>query len=137
MESRVRKAMEMRKKGYTCSQAVACAYSDLAGIDEKTMFRISEGLGMGMGCMEGTCGAVAGAALLAGLVKSTGNLEKPDSKADTYKYSRAILTAFKEKNGAVVCRDLKGADTGKVLRDCNGCVEDACLILEQVLFQDR
>ena len=38
MESRVNKAAERHKKGYNCAQAVACAYCDLPGIDEETMF---------------------------------------------------------------------------------------------------
>ncbi|RZT01217.1 C-GCAxxG-C-C family protein [Cuneatibacter caecimuris] len=137
MESRVQKALDLRKKGYTCSQAVACTYCDLAGVDEKTMFRIMEGYGLGMGCMEGTCGSISGAVALAGLKQSTGNLEKPDSKAETYKLAKAIMTVFREKNGATVCRDLKGMETKKLLRDCNGCIEDACLIVEQLLFQEK
>lgn len=137
MESRVQKALDLRKKGYTCSQAVACTYCGLAGVDEKTMFRIMEGYGLGMGCMEGTCGSISGAVALAGLKQSTGNLEKPDSKAETYKLAKAIMTVFREKNGATVCRDLKGMETKKLLRDCNGCIEDACLIVEQLLFKEK
>lgn len=59
MESRINRADELHRKGYNCAQAVACAYCDLAGLDETTMFRVTEGMGLGMGCMEGTCGAAA------------------------------------------------------------------------------
>ena len=61
METRVDKVAEKHKSGYNCAQAVACAYCDLIGIDEETMFRLTEGLGLGMGGMEGTCGAVTAA----------------------------------------------------------------------------
>ena len=67
METRVLKTIERHDKGYNCAQAVACTYCDLVGIDEETMFRITEGFGAGMGNMEGTCGAVSGACALAGL----------------------------------------------------------------------
>ena len=67
-------------------------------MDEETMFKVAEGLGLGVGCMEGTCGAVTGACLLAGCKNSTGNLDKPNSKASTYKLSREIMQKFKEKN---------------------------------------
>ena len=49
METRVDKVAEKHKSGYNCAQAVACAYCDLVGIDEETMFRIAEGFGFGMG----------------------------------------------------------------------------------------
>ena len=38
METRVDKVAEKHKSGYNCAQAVACAYCDLVGIDEETMF---------------------------------------------------------------------------------------------------
>ena len=66
METRVDKVAEKHKSGYNCAQAVACAYCDLIGIDEETMFRLTEGLGLGMGGMEGTCGAVTAACVIAG-----------------------------------------------------------------------
>lgn len=72
MESRVAKTIELHKKGYNCAQAVACAYCDLVGVDEDTMFKMAEGFGAGMGGMEGTCGAVSGAVLLAGMHNSHG-----------------------------------------------------------------
>ena len=34
---------------------------------------------------------------------------------------------------AVICKDLKGIETKKVLRSCDGCIEDAAKILEQVM----
>lgn len=36
MNTRVKEAEERKKNGYNCAQAVACSYSDLAGIDEET-----------------------------------------------------------------------------------------------------
>ena len=46
METRVDKVAEKHKSGYNCAQAVACAYCDLVGIDEETMFRMTEGLSL-------------------------------------------------------------------------------------------
>ena len=97
------------------------------------MFKAGEAFGLGMGCMGGTCGAITGAVLLAGFKNSTANLDRPDSKASTYKLSAAILKEFEDKNGAIACRDLKGIDTGTPLRSCPGCIEDAAEIAEKVL----
>ena len=93
METRVDKVAEKHKSGYNCAQAVACAYCDLVGIDEETMFRMTEGLGLGMGGMEGTCGAISAAAVLAGLKISTADLEKPNSKGTSYKCNMTDIMA--------------------------------------------
>jgi len=40
---------------------------------------------------------------------------------------------WEERNKATRCRDLKGIDTGTVLRSCPGCIEDAVEIVQEVL----
>ena len=125
MISRKEETITRHKKGYNCAQAVACTYCDLVGMDEETMFKATEALGGGLGTMEGTCGAVVGACVVAGLSNSTGNLERPDSKADTYRKVRELNAKFRAQNGSTICREIKGMDTGKVLRSCDGCIQDA------------
>lgn len=133
MSSRVENALENHGKGYNCCKAVACAYADLAGVDENLIFAAGEGFGAGMGGMQCTCGAVSGACMVAGLLKSSRNTEEPVTKGGTYRITKEIAQAFKEKNGSVICKDLKGIETKKVLRSCDGCIEDAAKILEQVM----
>lgn len=137
MEDRIALSMEFHKKGYNCCQAVACAFCDKTGIDEETMFRLTEGFGLGMGGMKGTCGAVSGAVVLAGLKNSTGNLEKPDSKGATYKLSKQIVNEFIEKNQSIVCKEIKGVETGEVLRSCNGCIKDAVILAGKILYGEE
>ena len=131
--NRVEKAIEYHDRGFNCAQAVACAFADVAGLDEQTLFKLTEGLGLGAGCMEGTCGALSGAAVVLGLVNSTGHTETPASQADTYKLPKQPLMTFKEKNQSVLCKELKGVETKEVLRSCPGCIEDATVILENML----
>ena len=69
MESRVKETIVRHDKGYNCAQAVACTYCDLFGYKEEDVFRMTEGFGLGMGCMAGTCGALSGAVLLAGALR--------------------------------------------------------------------
>ncbi len=137
MKTRVEETIKKHDKGYNCAQAVACTYCDLVGVDEETMFKMTEALGLGMGGMTGTCGAVTGACVLAGMKRSSGNLEKPDSKAESYRLSREIVRQFEEKNQSVVCKTLKGVETGKVLRPCADCIMDAARIAEQILFSEE
>ena len=133
MESRVQKAIDLHHKGYNCPQAVVCAYCDLFGLDEETAYRASEAFGFGMGQME-VCGALAGACMLAGLKNSGGLQVVGKTKAETYKLDRQLAAAFREKNQSVLCRELKGVESGKVLRPCDGCVEDGARLVETYLL---
>ena len=74
MSKKVEQAMAFHDKGYNCAQAVACTYCDLVGMDEETMFKATEALGLGMGGMEGTCGALTGACVVAGMKNSCGGM---------------------------------------------------------------
>lgn len=127
------KAIELHDKRFNCCQAVACAFAEEIGMDEATLFKIGEGFGLGMGCMDGTCGALSGAIMLAGLKNSDGNLDAPATKADTYKISKEILNRFREKCGGTICRELKGVDTGKLLCTCPDCITNAVEVVEEVL----
>ncbi|MBS7303593.1 MAG: C_GCAxxG_C_C family protein [Lachnospiraceae bacterium] len=120
-------------KGYNCCQAVVCAFSAELGVPEEVLFKAGEGFGLGMGCMDCTCGAISGAVMAAGFKNSTANFDGPKSKADTYRLSKKIVEAFQNKNGAVVCRDLKGVETGHVLRSCAGCIEDATELVSEIV----
>ena len=133
METRGEQAVEKRNNGYNCAQAVACTYCDKVGMDEETLFKVTEAMGVGMGNMEGTCGVLTGAAVILGLRNSTANLESPNSKGATLRLARRVMEQFKERNQSVLCKDLKGRDTGVVLRSCPDCVRDACEFLEQLL----
>ena len=87
--NKVEEALAYHKQGYNCAQAVACVFAEELGIEEKEIFRMSEGFGFGMGTM-GTCGAVSGMAIVAGLLNSDGNLKQPRSKPQTYKVTVPI-----------------------------------------------
>lgn len=130
--TKVEKAVSLHDKGYNCAQAVVCAFADDLGLDEQTAYKMSEAFGLGVGQME-ICGAVSGACMLAGM-KNSGGLENiGKTKAETYKINRAIADEFKQMNQSVVCRELKGVQTGTVLRSCTGCIEDAVKIVEKYI----
>ena len=134
MESRIEKAVQNKNNGYNCAQAVACSYCDIVGMDEETMYKVTEALGAGMGGMEGTCGAVTAACVIAGAKNSTVEMGGPGSKGATYKISKAIVRRFKEESGSVICKELKGVETGTPAKACPDCVKDAARILEEVVF---
>ena len=126
---RVSLAMDRRKKGYNCAQAVLCAFSDKTNLSEDDLFRLSEALGGGMGGTQGICGAVSSMIILAGLIKSYGIDKLPESnKAESYELASELMAKFEEKNQTILCSRLKGEN----LRSCDGCIEDAVRILEEL-----
>lgn len=125
METRKHLAAE-RKKTCNCAQAVIATYADMVGITEQQAMNLGNAFGSGMGNMEGTCGALTGAAIIVGL--ATGD------KLRSRKVMTKIMTEFQERNGATQCKQLKGVGTGQVLRSCEGCVADASELLENELF---
>lgn len=128
MESRIEAAVEKKKQGMNCAQAVACTYCDCVGMDEAEMAAITQSLGVGIGAtMEGTCGAITGASVIVGLYN------KNKDRVTAMKDAKEIVTKFKERNSEITCKDLKGVETGKILRDCNDCVRDAAEFLEGIL----
>ena len=103
-------------------------YADVAGISEESAMNIAGAFGGGMGCMEGTCGALVGAGLVVGLVNK--------NKAKSMKQMRQMMTKFQERNGATQCKLLKGIGTKVVLRECPLCVADAAEFLEELIQQE-
>ncbi len=123
-EEYVHLAKSLHEKGYNCAQAVACAFLDQVTMDEKTLFAVMEGFGGGMGGRQATCGAVSGAVAIASLVSSKGDVAS-GTKAETYALVEPIVAEFLLQNKSLVCKDLRGLETGVVLRSCDLCIEDA------------
>ncbi len=127
MESRVQEAVA-RKASMNCAQAITTTYADLAGLTEEQALNLAKGFGSGVGgTMQGTCGAITGAAMIVGLADPNASKQEVTQKVGI------ILKEFEAKNGSSICKTIKGVGTGKVLRSCPGCVEDAATLLEQVL----
>ena len=132
---RKKKAKDLHENGCNCAQAVMLAFADKLDIDEELLHKMSEGFGAGMGTMNGTCGALSVAIMLAGLINSDGDVSHPASKGSTYGLNRKLYLAFTEKTGgASICRDLKGVDTGKVLYPCAACIAAGVDAVSEVLF---
>ncbi len=116
-------AVVFKHSGYNCCQAVLAAYTDEIGISDETARKLGAGFGAGMGGMEGTCGALCGAELVLGLSEYSG--------APVTKKARDIHSAFNNKCGATICKDLKQSIDGKPLCSCDDCVRNAVAIIEE------
>ncbi len=125
INERAENAAQLKNSGQcNCCQAVAKVFADTVNVSEADLQKLAAGFAAGMGCMEATCGALVGANMILGL-RTEGN--------GTVKQSRELLAKFKEKCGAVTCKDLKGVGTGKVLCECDDCVRNAVRSLGEIL----
>ena len=115
-------AVQLKHSGYKCCQAVLCAFTDEVGMNEDELKRIGAAFGVGMGCLEATCGSLIGAQILMGMKKYQGRSMLRDAAS--------VLRQFETMCKATLCKDLKGRDTGIVLCECDDCVRNAVEIVE-------
>jgi C_GCAxxG_C_C family probable redox protein len=110
MTDRTKNAVSCFKEGFSCSQAVLSAYSDLFDLDRNTALKISQPFGGGIAHQGGTCGAVSGAFLVIGLKYGRTKAEDLEAREKTYKKILDFIDLFSSNNGSTVCNELLGCD---------------------------
>ncbi|MDE7402391.1 MAG: C-GCAxxG-C-C family protein [Muribaculaceae bacterium] len=123
-DERIERCREL-KASKSCSQAVALSFGDLTGLSDEILEHACEGFSSGMCTTCGTCGALTGAALVAGMALGT--------KEGTRGATAEIMKRFTERNGTTICRELKGLDGLGVRRSCEDCCADAAEFLSEAL----
>ncbi len=105
-------AAELFLSGYNCAQAVAAAFSDLTGLDEKTTARMVSGFGGGIGRLREVCGAVSGMTFVFSCLYGYDDPAEVEGKAWLYKEIQALCGKFQENSGSIICREiLKNPDS--------------------------
>ena len=99
-------AAELFLKGYNCAQAVAMAFSDVTGMDEKTTARMISSFGGGMGRMREVCGAVSGMLFVAGCLYGYDTCDDDAAKKAHYTRVQELAGQFREQVGSIVCREI-------------------------------
>ena len=102
----IERAVELFVEGYSCSQAVAMAFCDVTGLDEKTTARMASSFGGGMGRMREVCGAVSGMLLVAGLLYGYEEAADTAGKRELYAQVQNMAGQFRTEMGSIICRDL-------------------------------
>lgn len=126
IEERAEKAAALKAAGQcNCAQAVLRVFEDQISVSDQELMKLAAGFAAGMGCMESTCGALIGAVIVAGALT--------DGRG-TAAHARNMLSDFRTSSGALVCKDLKGLETGKALCECPDCVRNAVLALGRELY---
>jgi C_GCAxxG_C_C family probable redox protein len=103
--SRAERAKEYFLQGYACSQAVALAFSDITGVDEKLIAKIMLPFGGGVGRLRLTCGAVSGMTAVIGMIFASPE-NTPENKKQTYAIVQELCGKFKEQTGSLICAEL-------------------------------
>lgn len=103
-------ALSCFEEGFSCSQAVVCAFAEEFGMDKETALKISGAFGGGMAQMGETCGAVTGAFMVLGLRYGRINANDLETKEKLYSAVKDFVEKFKLQNGTIVCRELLGFD---------------------------
>jgi C_GCAxxG_C_C family probable redox protein len=131
---RAEKAAMLHREGYNCCQAVACVFADKVGVDESLLYKLGEGFGGGMGTAKGVCGAISGAAMLAGLVHSDGNINDPgNTKKETTRAAGMMQRKFVEQAKRLYCIDIKTGNNGQMFTSCDDCIKIGVRVAEEVL----
>lgn len=108
-----KKAIDLFKEGYNCSQAVFLAFEDKYNIDRQTALRFSSSFGGGMGRLREVCGAVSGMFMVAGVLYGYDDPKDYDKKKEHYARIQQLAKEFEFMNGSIVCRELLGLGNEK------------------------
>ena len=134
MEEKLKTAGELYHNGYTCSQAVFCAFAEDLGLDEKTAYKLFEGFGGGFGGKQEVCGAFSAATAVISYYLSSGSMDGK-SKAQTYKVIRQAAEIFEQEYGSIRCREILHGNAPRPFQ-CGMKVKDAVLVVHKVLAEE-
>jgi C_GCAxxG_C_C family probable redox protein len=140
-------AVSLLQSGLNCAQSVLLAFSGDCGISDDTAIGTASGFGGGIARLQETCGAVTGAVIVIGSVRSMNGDEQEELKELIYSDIQNFAAEFKNRNGSIKCSELTDCniltkegrdyfDESKLLETvCSKCVKDSVEILEQILLQ--
>lgn len=142
-------AVSAFQQGFSCSQAVLVVFAPELGLDRDLALKLSTTFGGGMGHLGEVCGAVSGAVMALGLKYGRTRADDVETKEKAYARVVEFATEFRQRHGALTCRELLGCDLGtpeglQYARDhgltqtrCAEFVRDAAEIIEGHLAETR
>ncbi len=101
-------AKDYFESGYNCTQAVAMAFSDLTGMDEKTVAALAQPFGGGMGRLREVCGTFSGMLIVLGSLYGSADPKNAQQKKEIYERVQELAKSFERDKGSIVCRELLG-----------------------------
>jgi len=93
---------------YNCCESVLLALTEYLGVKSDLMPKIATGVGAGFSLNGFTCGSISGAAMAIGI--KYGRKSSEENPQATWSRVNKFIEAFKERWGAVTCRELTRLD---------------------------
>lgn len=139
-------AEDLFRAGFSCAQAVLCAFGDVTGFSKEESARLASSFGGGIGRMREVCGALSGALMVLGLKKGYSETDDSEVIRDYYHLVQSFAADFRKKEGSIICRELlrdvkvkEGNEPEERTeeyyrkRPCIGLVKTACDLLDEYL----
>jgi C_GCAxxG_C_C family probable redox protein len=93
---------------YNCCEAVLLTLAECLGVRSELVPKIATGVGAGFSLNGFTCGCVSGVAMAIGI--KYGRKTSCENPQSTWSRVDRFVAAFRERWGAVTCRELTGLD---------------------------
>ena len=103
--TRGEKAKALFEEGYNCCQAVVLSFSDILGIDEKTLSMLASGFGGGMRC-GGVCGVISACVVVLGMAYPSTLENGPDGKKRSTQLVKEFQRRFQQRFRQLNCHEL-------------------------------
>jgi C_GCAxxG_C_C family probable redox protein len=103
-------AVSRFKEGFSCSQAVLSAYSDVFDLELDLALKISQPFGGGIAHRGDICGAVSGAFMALGLKHGRTRADDIPARERTYESVSSFIQKFEAAFGSIICKELLGHD---------------------------
>ena len=106
----IESAVQMFEEGYSCSQAMLCAFAPRYGLDRDLALKIASPFGGGIAKQGLSCGAMTGAILVLGLHGGRTDPDDVETREKNDALVREFMARYSKDNGATMCNDLTGVD---------------------------
>jgi C_GCAxxG_C_C family probable redox protein len=93
---------------YNCCESVLLTLAEYLGVESDLIPKIATGIGAGFSLNGLTCGSISGVVLAIGL--KYGRKSNEENPQATWKRVDSFIETFKDRWGAVTCRELTGLD---------------------------
>lgn len=107
------------KQGFNCAESIVKAFNEMCNTDmSPEVIKMATGFGGGLGHAGCMCGALAGSAMVLGILK--GRTDTTEDREPAYHLTKDFHDRFEAKYGATCCRSLNPYtfDTPEHLRNC-------------------
>lgn len=136
LQDNLRKSGETYRAGYTCSQAVFCAFAKGMNLDEDIACRLMEGFGGGIAGRQEVCGAILAATAIISFYYSSGCDCKESNREEVFEKVKKASEIFQKEYGGITCKEILRGECPKQF-GCGMKVKDAILIISQILEERK